>query len=371
MSHSPQRHTMYRHVTRFATLVLCVLAVVGPATPAGAVSLSGVMLYSVDDFGNPSGLDWDTEQLGTGMVWRTERHAHWYGLGVSAGLPPASLGAPLLNTPDFRLEVPLYLGDNTFTVVAQGGGGGGGDAQRFVLNIFLDGQFDLPAASVLLARHDAPERLATMRNRGDVVLTFAAEPVRFPSEPVYDDGAVRVFVPTAYFGWDDATWRADLVSPGVPEPDGKPDVVGFFSVVVDEAEPPDAPRVGGGAPGLAVPNVDVPLAPRLVPGAAPLPEQGRVAPGPAAQAPTRATDSVDDSEQGAGDPTEATPHPPTPATARPTGATSPGPTPSPQVTPRTPPAPTASTPPPATPSPPFRTPPGSPTPAGTAEAKPR
>src|SRR5450759_3796037 len=89
--------------------LLCMLALAGwlmVPTVGSAVSISGIVLYSADDFGAPNGALSHEGQL-QAQLWRTALGGEWYGLGVWAGLPPQSLAVPALNGPDFMVEIPL------------------------------------------------------------------------------------------------------------------------------------------------------------------------------------------------------------------------------------------------------------------------
>lgn len=256
-----------------SVLVLLILTAVAVAAPssATAVSLTGVLVHSCDDFGNPSGYDWDGGQLATGVLWRTAVHTHWFGLGLLNGLPPESLQTQWLNAPDFTLNFPLSSGENNFTLVAEPGGGAGGDFQRFALNLYFDGAPELPSLSVLLPPKDAPLLSPPAPNRADVFLTFAVEPVRLARDAEirpdssYHDEQVTVSVIAANFGWLGKFPVPDLISGGGLTPNGTGDVVGFMTILVEETAAP-APVVGVGPGAFGV-----------VPGGAPPPAN----PGPA------------------------------------------------------------------------------------------
>ncbi|MFQ5666504.1 MAG: hypothetical protein ACE5I7_08735 [Candidatus Binatia bacterium] len=240
---------------RWLVFMLFALGTVFIPVLAPAVSLSGIMVYSSDDFGNPSGYDWDTDRIATGVLWRTAPHPHWYGLGVLNGLPPESLADTPINAPDFTVDIPLAPGENTFTLVGEPGGGGGGDFQRFVLDLFFDGALDYPGISILMPRRDAPVTSAPIPSRADIMLTFSVQPVRngpdggITPEASYSDGETTVFVGAASFGWLGKFPAPDLISGGTLVPNGTGDVVGFMTIVVEETPPPaPAPAPAGVAP---------------------------------------------------------------------------------------------------------------------------
>ena len=268
------------------------------------------MLYSVDDFGNPAGLDWDTDQLATGMVWRTARHPHWYGLGVRRRLATGEPGRTIAERP--RISGSRFRCKRRRQHLHHYGPGGW---RRWRRRAALRAE-SLPRCAI---RHTGGRRscwhgmtaaaqLSTMRNRGDVVLTFAAEPIRLPTEPAYDDGIGAGLGSDGLFCLErDGLARGPGLTEAPAEPDGEPDVIGFFTVVVEEPTPADAPPVGWGAPRQVLPNVEVPPAPRLIPDAAPLLSHGPMTSGPAARAPARATEPVDEAERDAPNSTDATP----------------------------------------------------------------
>jgi hypothetical protein len=81
-------------------LILAMLTAGFFAVPvaAPAVSISGILVYSTDDFGSPNGRDQLTEEHVHGQLWRTTLGGIciWYGLGVLDGLAPRTFaGQPL------------------------------------------------------------------------------------------------------------------------------------------------------------------------------------------------------------------------------------------------------------------------------------
>src|SRR5262249_41375975 len=100
---------------------LLVVGVVGLPLTAQAGSITGIMIYSTDAVGMPTGFDFERPEVDRGQLWKTETHPHWYGLGVLSGFPPESLQGPLLNASDFSVAIPLVEGINDFTLLGEPG----------------------------------------------------------------------------------------------------------------------------------------------------------------------------------------------------------------------------------------------------------
>ena len=317
-----------------AMLVVSVLLV-----PVGvpAVSLSGVMIYSTDDFGNPNGWDEVNQQYVHGQLWRTQLGGIWYGLGVLSGLPFQSLATPPLNAPDFSLEVPLFEGENDFTLVGEPGPLTETDRyDRFALSLYFDGVLDRPGISVLFPRRASRRGDAPTPNRSDNIYALSLAPVSVAPETSYSNGADTVsviavtFLPPHSFGVD-----VDLVAPEAPMPNDNSDWIGILKLNVEgpsfAAAPnvPPAPAAFGVAPGRAIVGPDLLGAP---PPRNPGLDQTVPAgdPGEAAMASAQS-----EGETSTPQATVASPAPAGTTTARP--AETPGsPTPARQLTPATP-----------------------------------
>lgn len=236
--------------------------------PAGAVSLSGILIYAADQAGNPSGWDPVAPEAGNRVVWHTQSDGTWSGLGILAGSPPpfdfsgdSSSWSPqggLLNAPDFTIDLPLSIGENEFTLL--------GEPDRklsanpfdsFVLNLYFDGTLDAPGISVLFPRRNSAEGEVPELNQSDWVFTLGvAEAARGRPAAVYDNGSVRVSVETLSFGPAQSSLLVDRVSASAPSPNGLQDWIGGLTLLVEGS--PAAPSAAGvGRPGVAAGPVDI------------------------------------------------------------------------------------------------------------------
>lgn len=213
------------------------VASLGNAAPCRGVSISGVVLYTADDIGNPNGAGTYEGQLQANL-WRTALGGEWFILGVWAGLPPESLATPYLNAPDFTVEVALKDGENDFTLVgAPGLLTQTDDYSSYVINVYFDGVLDHPGISVLFPRNGSPGGSPTIPNRSDFSYSLDLNQVQFPAQETYDNGSVSVsvvsasFVPPGLYGAD-----VDLVGPQQLTPDGQSDYIGVLKLNV-EASP--------------------------------------------------------------------------------------------------------------------------------------
>lgn len=221
--------------------------------PAAAVSLSGILLYSTDDFGNPNG--YQTFNAGTfeAQTWRTLVRSGqiWYGLGVASGLPPKSIEARLLNFPDFSVDVALDEGENYFTFFAEPGPNTAGDEfERFAINLYFDGDTEKPAITVLFPRYGDPDGspVSAARPNDDQIYSLGLQKVPVQPQDFYDDGVYRVSVLRAsLLDPQRANVSTDRVSNNAPTPGGDDsDWVGTLTISVEPTE--NFGAGGGGAP---------------------------------------------------------------------------------------------------------------------------
>ncbi len=238
---------------------------------APALSISGIMIYSTDDFGNPNGWDDVNQQYVHGQLWRTRLGGIWYGLGVLSGLPPQSLAVPPLNAPDFSVEIPLVEGENDFTLVGEPGPLTETDSyERFALNLYFDGVLDHPGISVLFPRRASRGGDPPTPNRSETLYALSLAPVQVAPETTYSDGTDTVsvtavtFLPPQSFGAD-----VDLVSPEAPVANGNSDWIGVLKINVEGPPPASAPYAPvvppsafGVMPGRAIVGPDVLGAPQ-------------------------------------------------------------------------------------------------------------
>jgi hypothetical protein len=247
--------------------LLCMLALAGwlvVPTVASAVSLSGVVLYSTDDFGNPNGANTLTRDELEAQLWRTQAGGQWHVLGVWEGLPMVSFGSPPLNGPNAMVEIPLVDGENDFTLVGQPGDGTrGDDYQRYAVNLYFDDVYDHPGISVLFPRNNNRDGSPTTPNRSDRIYPLGLDsPVAFPPRSTYDDSVNTVSVLAASFlppevfkaGDLDLVSAQALVPSGGATPDEKDlDFIGVLKVMVEpSAGAGGQPLLGPGAAGFGV-----------------------------------------------------------------------------------------------------------------------
>ncbi len=235
--------------TLFALLLLLAAAV-----PASAVSISGIMVYSADDFGSPSGFDtFDRPEAPQMHMWRTYALGIWHSLAVYEGLPPQSLTgrARPLNAGNFSVDIPLIDGENYFTIVGEPGPITATDTyQRFVVNLYFDGGLNAPGVSVLFPRYGSEGGSPTDANRSQYIYSFDVGLVQQRSPgvddsgyDVYDDGFERVSVTGASFLPEDRFMSIDLVAGQRFGASGVSDFVGSLVVLVEPSE--GGPAVGG------------------------------------------------------------------------------------------------------------------------------
>jgi hypothetical protein len=245
--------TSRSQVWRLCCYSLVGLALLTLASPVRAVSISGILLYSTDDFGNPNGYEnWASDQF-QAQAWRTLSgpNMELYGLGVASGLPPESINEPFLNFPDFSVEVPLDEGENYFTFFAEPGPlTATDDYQRFLVNLYFDGNVEEPGVTVLFPRFAEPDGspVTEARPNDDKWFGLNLQKATTPPNTYYDDGLHRVSV-----------LRASLLSPeraniSVDRVDSHALTAGddgdWVGVLVVSVEPSESFGAGGGVPPL-------------------------------------------------------------------------------------------------------------------------
>ncbi|MGD0948845.1 MAG: hypothetical protein ABSA52_15645 [Candidatus Binatia bacterium] len=246
-------------------LLLATLAASCLAVPAAApaVSISGILVYSTDDFGNPNGWDPVNERYVHGQLWRTMLAGAWYGLGVLEGLPPQSFAGQPLNAPDFSVEIPLMEGENDFTLLGEPGPLTETDQyDRFALNLYFDGMLDSPGISVLFPRNAARAGSPPTLNRSEHMYALSLAEVQAAPQTSYSDGVDTVAVSAVSF-LPPQSIRADvdMVSPEAPLPNGSSDWVGVLKLMVEGSSGgvplASAPAAFGVQPGQALVGPDM------------------------------------------------------------------------------------------------------------------
>lgn len=208
----------------------------GTPTPCHGVSISGMLIYSADDLGNPSASDTFLGDI-QAQLWRTVVGGYWYGLGILTGLPPESFATPLLNAPDFTVDIPLKEGENDFTLLGEPGPAIRiDDYTRFAINLYFDGAQDHPGISVLFPRDGSPTGSPTAPNRSAHIYSLGLNQVQVPPQESYDNGVVSVSVSViaaSFLPPEDFAVDIDLVSAQRLVPSGQGDFIGVLKLQVE------------------------------------------------------------------------------------------------------------------------------------------
>lgn len=228
---------------------------------AGAMSISGIVIYGADDFGTPHGYATYDGQI-SAQLWRTAVGGDWHALGVWQGLPPNSLREQPLNVGNFMVEIPLQAGENVFTIAAEEGAQTRDfDYLRYTLNLYFDGNISgPPGISVLFPKFATPNGDPVSENRSTYIYNLALQQVDATPDMSYDDGLERAtvtavsFLPPERFNPD---WDFDLLDRQRFAKSGKKDFLGVLKVTVEPSQSQDdgnlAPRAvapsGGGVGG--------------------------------------------------------------------------------------------------------------------------
>lgn len=235
-----------------ACFCLPIVAVISPPAQVRAVSITGIMVYSTDDFGNPNGYESIANGQFQAQMWRTLSRPGmvWHGLGVSSGLPPRSIDSPFLNFPDFSVDLPLDEGENYFTLFAEPGLLTATDEyQRFMVTVYFDGNMEAPGISVLFPRYALPDgsAVAEARPNDDQRWGFLVQPISAAPRTYYDDGLFRVSVlrasllPPERANMSVDRLTANTLTPGGVDGD-------WIGTLVLSVEPSESFGPGGGVP---------------------------------------------------------------------------------------------------------------------------
>jgi hypothetical protein len=229
-----------------------------PVLPAQALSISGIMVYSTDDFGNPSGVNTAIQGQFDAHLWRTLLRGGdiWHVLGVAEGLQSRGVDGPFLNFPDLTIDLPLDEGENYFTLFGEPGPlTATDDYQRFSINLYFDGDETKPGITVLIPRVADPDgsSVAESRANDDEVYALTLQKSGVPPQGYYDDGAYRVSVLRASFlPPERANLSVDRMTPKGFAASGTSDWVGSLVVMVEPSTAfgpggaPPVPVAGGG-----------------------------------------------------------------------------------------------------------------------------
>jgi len=228
-----------QHALALAIPTLFSALVFHPAI-ASALSLSGVVIYSSDADGNPSG---GGELFGAAYVWHTVPDRTWYGLGVWQGFLPQSLQTTPLNAPDFQLHQVLVDGSNEFTIVGEQPfvDFGADWPPNYVLDLYFDGNTEAPGLSVMFSGNAACSGGVAAANPGPV-FSLALEASSTRVGAVYDNSGTRTSVEAVSFGPPThCSIDVDLVSAFGLIPDGEPDYIGALKLLVEPVVPSPGP----------------------------------------------------------------------------------------------------------------------------------
>jgi hypothetical protein len=229
---------------RLSVVTLCVGLLAVLAAAAHAVSVSGVLIYAADKFGNPSAADAQGADSESQPMWHTQLDDAFHGLGILAGSPPQSVAGPLLNAADFTVNLPLSPGENEFTLVGEPDEKySGRPFDDFVLNLYFDGRLDQPGISVLFPRRGSSEGDVPEPNPLGRVFALTGEAVPGTPTTSFDDGTVHVSVDAVSFGPPQWPLIVDRVSAHALKPGDGKDWIGVLALFVDASSAP-APRAG-------------------------------------------------------------------------------------------------------------------------------
>lgn len=222
------------------------------ASPASAVTLTGVLVYSTDDFGDPSGYaTFDNPYVLEGQVWRTFVAGNFHALALLEGLPPQSVAGrrKLLSAADFSIFIPLAEGENFFTIAGDPGAITDGDQYyRYSLNLYFDGGDQVPGISVLFPRYGTETGETVIATRSEMLYSLGAtlsqrRTADGPDPTYYDDGFFRVSVTGASFiPAEHQSEPINILGPQSFTPNERADYVGSLVILVE----PSAGLGGGG-----------------------------------------------------------------------------------------------------------------------------
>ena len=207
-----------------------------PAVPA-IPRLTGLLEFSTDPAGN----------FFNGSVWNTRGGDTAVNLWVAKG---TDLQAPFVNGPSdaqAAINIQLQPGVNEFVIY----GNQGGPTPHHGLNLFFNGNNVNPGISVFGPTQTSPNPPFPPfgPNSSQSTLTLAFQPTPGAGTLVYSQGGVRVTL-TQYRWASPPVYNVDRVSQPVATPDGGPDFIGRFTLVVN-------------GPGNSPPSADIALSPRF------------------------------------------------------------------------------------------------------------
>lgn len=198
--------------------------------PTGPV-LTGLIEFSTDTNGN----------FFNGSVWNTRGRDSAVNLWVISG---ADRHGPFINGPgDAQAGIALRLteGDHTFTVY----GNPGGPTPHHGLNLFFNGETDIPGISVFgETQISADPPFPAFGATGGRTLTMAFAEVPGANTLVFRDGGLEVEL-IEYRWADPLVYNLDRVSQTLILPDGASDFIGQFTLRVRQSTEPPLPSLTG------------------------------------------------------------------------------------------------------------------------------
>ena len=210
------------------TFALCTvflsLILICSSAPANAVSLTGLIEFSTDLFGNASG----------GQVWNT-LGGGWYDLWVVKG----GLSDPFINGPNdanASINVPLIAGTHTFSIFGEPVA----ILNDFGLNLFFNGDNTAPGISVFAAKDLSPTGPdpSFFANSSSTTLDLNGGSVAGAGTLTFVDGLTTVTL-TDYRWSDPSVENLDRISPTTATPSGANDFVGQFTLEVSTVAVPE------------------------------------------------------------------------------------------------------------------------------------
>ena len=246
---------MPKHLAYTASVMLTLGCVLGAATTATAMNLTGILIHAASPDGSVAGPIWHTGIDRSGRV-----------LGVTRWPPPGLRSIPFANLTDTSIDIPLLLMSHTTTLFWQFLPGELPPAM--VLNLYFNGNSDSPQISAFVPlvygltqfyANPAPWTLSLGGNDTDNSATLS-----------FDDGAIRARLGVAFYMpsvGEVSQWRPadfvnlDRVGTDRLEPDGQPDGIMVFELVVEasQSKAPVAPPARGPAGGVVTSGNLVPI----------------------------------------------------------------------------------------------------------------
>jgi PEP-CTERM motif len=205
-------------VLLFAGGVLAGVMIFGGS--AAATTLSGLTQFSTDANGNAAG----------GQLWNTLGGDGIFNLYVAPG--PIAANNAFVNHGNAALvsiDIPLAIGANTFSIFGEPGS----DTGHAALNLFFNGNPNIPGISVFAATRTGALEPSFVANGGSTLALGAGGFVGVPGANTlsFVDGANTITL-TDYFWATPSVNNLDRVSAFNDSPSGASDFIGQFTLTV-------------------------------------------------------------------------------------------------------------------------------------------